>query len=487
MIKLGIIINNFEKIFGRQYKQDKFYSMNNENEQKKSIWEVGLVDPIKINIDAIKEKLIIFINNITYQSYEEVLKTCNFSKGIRVEFVEEIEQIFFVLSNIYDLFPNYLEKYFKGDWLNLHLKLIDKCLDINSPPNPRLGYRNDAKIDILSKFLLFFTLCMSKDIDFRHRLFLALKYPDLLYKIVVISANANYSCCCGHGMNCTKTDIGTSIKSALLVFETLKYLEYIDYDGANQTKKNILEFLFRNIGKNISIVYLNKMASMLNNEWIFNHLLNETNLFDEALNKENDFSFNHAIDNFRNFVSLCKNPELAFSILNRASPPNTVVKRIVYQEVLTTVSEIINSNNQKEYLEKLYSGPLFQKTIDILKEDIYLSYYEKIFEILIDSTKDNIVAIIDKNKNKFNISEIINNQIDFLISKKLTGFRLNAVIKITNLFLKIGSEIDKKNKCGNYYVEQFKDIYKKVNSLHLQYFDYSINGEALKEFYKYFA
>ena len=73
-----------------------------------------------------------------------------------------ISKIFLLLSNIYDLFTNFLEIYFKNDWLSLHLKLINTCLDINNIPQPSLGSNGKEKIDILSHFLLFFSLCLSK-------------------------------------------------------------------------------------------------------------------------------------------------------------------------------------------------------------------------------------------------------------------------------------------------------------------------------------
>ena len=52
------------------------------------------------------------------------------------------------------------------------------------------------------------------------------------------------------------------------------------------------------------------------------------------------------------------------------------------------------------------------------------------------------------------------NQIDNLIIKQLTGIRLNGVVRIMNLFLKMGNEIKKKYNVDNYYVEEFRDNYK---------------------------
>jgi hypothetical protein len=108
-----------------------------------------------------------------------------------------------------------------------------------------------------------------------------IKYPDLFFKITIIAANTISSCCCGHGMNCTNNNAGSSIKSILLVFETFKYMEdnKIILDNVKKAKIQILEFLFKNIGKNIAIVYLYKMTKMLNKDEIFNHILNKTSLF----------------------------------------------------------------------------------------------------------------------------------------------------------------------------------------------------------------
>ena len=86
--------------------------------------------------------------------------------------------MFLILCNIYDLFPNALEIYFKDNWLKLHLKLIDACLNINDPPTLGLGTNGKEKIDVLSIFLTFFCLCMSKDKDFNNRIYLIVKYPD---------------------------------------------------------------------------------------------------------------------------------------------------------------------------------------------------------------------------------------------------------------------------------------------------------------------
>ena len=61
------------------------------------------------------------------------------------------------------------------------------------------------------------------------------------------------------------------------------------------------------------------------------------------------------------------------------------------------------------------------------------------------------------------------NQVDSLIKENLVGFRLNAVVRIMNLFLKMGNEIKKKFKVDNFYLEEFKECYKKIKDLQINY------------------
>ena len=60
------------------------------------------------------------------------------------------------------------------------------------------------------------------------------------------------------------------------------------------------------------------MSKMLKNDDIFNHILNTTNLFKEALKREedDDSGISHAIDGFESFIVLCTNPEYLFKMLN---------------------------------------------------------------------------------------------------------------------------------------------------------------------------
>ena len=149
----------------------------------------------------------------------------------------------------------------------------------------------------------------------------------------------------------------------------------INYEAVKQVQNQIVEFFFSNIGKN-------------------------------SCN-----SFRHAIDGFEALLNLCKDPELLLKILNIITPPDKGVKNRIYREILKNISNIINNNNQLEYLEKkLYNDNNLGKVLEILKQDVYLGDYEGIFQILLDSN-NSIITIFYRMKNKLNIGEIMNNQV----------------------------------------------------------------------------
>ena len=72
-------------------------------------------------------------------------------------------------------------------------------------------------------------------------------------------------------------------------------------------------------------------------------------------------------------------------------------------------------------------------------------------------------------------------QVENLIKNELIGNRLTAVIRIMNLFIKIGEKVKIQFGGDNFYVNEFKDIYKTVSELP------SIkNSEEYNEFENYF-
>jgi hypothetical protein len=160
------------------------------------------------------------------------------------------------------------------------------------------------------------------------------------------------------------------------------------------------------------------------------------------------------------------------------SPHEKGLKSRIYREILKIITNII-SENQIDYLEeKLYNSEIFQKVLETLEQDIYLGEYEGIWQVLLDSNNTNIIKIFYKNK--YDVSNIMMNQVDSLIKNNLTGMRLNVVIRIINLFLKVGKEVEKRFTVTNYYYEQFRDIYKKISGLALE------DNEDIQEFKKYY-
>ena len=479
-------ITNFKTNIKRDYKEDNFFLYEGEKNyiigfsELDKMWEVKLFEPKKItekiNVDISK------INDKIFQYYKLVLDKYNYKSEDRKAFNEEIKFIFILLSNIYDLSSNFFGFYFEENWLNLHLKLIDACLDINNPPEPSLGTSGKEKIDGLWPFLLFFSLCLSQDKNFNIRLLLILKHPDLFYKIAIIADCVCYFCCCGHGYSFDTNYNNSGIKSFFIVIETFKYLEdnKISMDAITKNKMLITEYLFKHLGKNPSIVLLYKMGRMLNIDEMFNHIIKKTNLFQSLINKQSDFDIEHSIEGFEALITLSKNLETLFEILYNISPEKGVNNRM-YREILKVISNIIANNNQVEYLEnKLYNNPIFEKLIDTLKLDVYLGDYEGIWNIILDSTNTNIVTIFYRNKNKYNFGQILFNQVDNLIKNNLTSIRLNAVVRIMNYFLKLGDEIKKKYNVDNYYIEQFRDSYKKICDLKI------FDDEDITEFKKYY-
>ena len=72
-------------------------------------------------------------------------------------------------------------------------------------------------------------------------------------------------------------------------------------------------------------------------------------------------------------------------------------------------------------------------------------------------------------------------QVENLIKNELIGNRLTAVIRIMNLFIKIGEKVKIQFGGDNFYVNEFKEIYKKISELQ------SIkNSEEYNEFENYF-
>ena len=85
-------------------------------------------------------------------------------------------------------------------------------------------------------------------------------------------------------------------------------------------------------------------------------------------------------------------------------------------------------------------------------------------------------------KNKYNFGEIMFFQIESLIKKGLMSERFKSAVRIINLFLKMGDEVTKNYWAKNYYLEQFRDCYKKICDLDIK----ENEDEDVDEFKNYY-
>ena len=457
-------IEYYKNNFFRDIKTDffqEFSSNNKENFNMEIIWKLKLdKDRLNNKNKNINEK-VIKINKMIYNDYEKILKKYNYNSENKEEFGENIKQIFLILCNIYDLIPNCLETYFQGHWIEMHLKLFNICVDFN---NISKEHKSDDKnqIYLLQYFLTLFCICISKDEDYSQSIYILTKYPDFFYKVLVIAICLNYVCCCGNALSYCNNLISSCFKTGQLIFEVFKSIEEKKISlNIKDTKMKCVVFMVKNLGKNISSIYLLKMGEVCNNnDDIFNYLINETNLLEETLTREAG-DFGHCIEQLEEFCSICKNPYLLFKILNSISPPKTRVKMRVYREILKTLNNIINDNNIKMFEKYLYNGIIFEKIIETLKYNIWLGEYEGIWELLLNSDNQYIIKIF--HRNKYHVKKILEEQVDNLIYKGFIGNRLIAVKTIMNLFTKMGEKVKIQFGGYNFYANEFKDIYKTIS------------------------
>ena len=473
----------FEEIFLRDFKKNFFreFSKNIEKDyDMDKIWNINLDEDRLKNKNKNSNEKAKEINKKVYNDYENILKKYNYNTEDKTEFGENIQRIFCTLCNIYDLIPNYLEMYFQDHWIEMHLKLFNICIDFQNLPKVYILVDDKNKIYSLEYFLTLFCICMSKDEDYFHSIYILKKYPDFFYKVLVIAIYITNVCCCGHGLRLNDNLCCSCFKTGQIIFEIFKYADTKNISiNIKETKMKCVDFMVKNLGKNVCSVYLLKMGEMCNNkDDIFNHLINESNLLNETLNREGD-EFGHCINHLEEFMSMCKSPDLLFKILVFISPPKAGIKRRVFREILKILTNIVNDKDVENLEKSLYNSIIFQKILETLKYDIWLGEYEGIWRLLLNPDNQCIIKIF--HKNKYDVTKIFMQQVDNCIEKQLIDMRLTAVIRLMTLFIKVGEKV--KNQFGgeNFYVNEFKGIYLKLSDLS-SLKDY----EDYKEFEQYF-
>jgi len=221
-----------------------------------------------------------------------------------------------------------------------------------------------------------------------------------------------------------------------------------------------VDFMIKNLGKNIAGTFLLKMENMSNNKnEIFNYIIKETNLLKERFQRKIGI-FGHCIDDLEKFLSSCNNPELIYDMLIIITTPKDKYEIRIYRFLLIMLTKIIKENDTEELEKYIYNREIFENFLDTLSYDIWLGEYEGIWEILLNSENKSIIKIF--NKNKYNVTEILDLQVNKLINNGLINLRLSAVIRIMILFLKIGEQVKKEFDCDNYYANEFKKICVKI-------------------------
>ena len=86
-----------------------------------------------------------------------------------------------------------------------------------------------------------------------------------------------------------------------------------------KVKLKYLKYLVERLGKNIGVVILLQMAKMCSTYDIFNYLINETDLMNKSLNKDDDDVFIHCVEKFEQFMHFCKEPEFLLSVVLKYS------------------------------------------------------------------------------------------------------------------------------------------------------------------------
>ena len=477
-------IENFKNNFGTDLEDDFF-----EESKFEMLFENKLKKPQKIVLNKNKKLLITEINNCIQSYYEYIINNFNYNTKNLDELGEMMPKFLNLLCNIVYLIQDINQNYLEETWVKMHMKLMNICYDFNSTEKLYILMKNDHHVYELQYLLTLFCLCLSKDKDFNQRIKLLLKFPYFLYKILVICATIINVCCCGHGYNQDDNNLQCSCtQSIYLIFETFSYIENNNKQLLNEVKKvkiKYLKYLAERLGKNIAVVILLQMAKMCSTYDMFNYLINETDLMETLLNKNND-DFNHCVDKFEQFMHYCKEPEFLFRILGYISPPEVGLKKRIYYEIVKVINELVDNIDVNTLEKSVYKNEIFDKFIEILKLDIYLGDYLGIWKYLLNNENEKIVEIFSRNI--YNIGVIFMDQIDNLIKNKLFGIRPDAVIEIMNLFLKMGDKIKKKYNKNNDYIEQLKPVYDKIKTITFEDNDNDNEdkSENLEEFNKYF-
>ena len=513
IIGMILLLANYELYFKRKYIEKFFYfnEINENPENRDMIWEINVFKNNKINLssfqkellDAIQTKLISNFNFIISQKVKLTFsddinnKEVEGEKRIKNKIIFYLSSIFKLLNNIYDLYDKSF--LFNADLINVYLKLFDMFVDFNNLPKVTLCNSNIQ--EDIKHFLTLYCLYMNNDTSYRMRIRLLKNNSEFLLKIVQISTILSGVCCCNHVFYERTYPCQKAIDSIFKLFShiesqpisglnnqinfgifSLINQNKIDVNTINKTKElkiKIADFLCKKAGKNVCFVYLNKLMEICKNNDIVTYLLSKTNLFFDSMQRDNNTE-HHLIDCFEKFISLINEPKECLSFLNKLSS----YELIYYNRITREMIKKIVSSPDKIIIKSLYDGNVFKNIINLIIDDIQtnkninLINAEGIFDSILIENKPEIIDIFYQKK--FLIKNHFLQLIDYNIKNSFFGYKMDLAFRIMNRFISVGDKIRQKYGGKNFYIEDLRPIYYKINSLS------SLNNEDAITFKNYF-
>ena len=504
IIGIILLIAKFEYIFKRKFIKNFYYFKEIDEHPNNSsmIWEINVYENKSIHLSDKQSEILKKLNSkilsnlnyiiIKYKSQinfvrddedGRILSDIDFIRNnneTKQKFLFYFNNLIYLLCNIYDLNPDFYKLYFQKEWVLTYISLFKFFIDFNNLPEYVTLLNSGVKSDI-HILLLLFSLCMTKDINFKQRINLLSNFPEFLYKVLVTSTYVSGICCCGHNFY-TKT---YSCQKAIdCIYKLMNYVENNQMKNINnllseekRLKIKFTDLLFKKRGKNVCMVYLNKMAEICSNDDIFEYLFVKTNLFKECLFKINEnYENQHDIQNLLHFITICENPKLLMNLVNSVNSEQIYKHNKLYFEIIKKVKGNKKSKNL------IYEGNSLENIMNLLsaaaENSSYIIEIEGVFEIILNVEENDEDLLEIFYKNYFTFVKYINRIIDNFIKNKLYGICMDTAIRIMIKFILIGEKIKKEYDCKNPYIEEFRNIYKKIEFLK------SDDALELKEYFK---
>ena len=487
IIGILLLYANYETIFQRPLVEKFFYfnDINERTENKDMLWELNtytnkiifVSETTRQLLNDANKKILDNLNYIISNSYFKYIKNTDTEtetqKTDKNKNLFYINSMFNLLCNIYDLNSDFYKIYFQYDWVKMYSKLFDMFIDFNNLPNVSLG-DSGIKKD-LKYFLTLFSLCMTKDIFYQQREYLFQNHWDFLYKVFVISTYLSGTCCCNHCFYKRTYSCQKAIDSIYKFFRYIENQKTIYLENEKKLKIKIADFLANKYGKNVCSVYLNKMIEICSNKDVVSYLVLEKNLYMQMVTKDRE-EVHHGIENLEKFIALSQDPKTFYYFFCEFTPQEIYNNIRISREI---IKKLINPSTDLNMVKLVYEGKIFKNILNLISMDTYpsirITEIEGIFDALLVVDNTNVIDVFYKNK--FKVKEHFSKLIDNLLNNQFYDLNMGATFRIMIMFILLGEKIRQKYNIQNFYIEEFRTIYNRVNS---------IENEDAREFKKYF-